>query len=90
MPRMAVGLGIPLKLLVGVISEGCLIKFLKGKLIRTDNDLPENLIADYTESPGEYLFASFLTNKEIRESDYKEGVQILNYRVDAFARLYQK
>jgi hypothetical protein len=37
----------PMQLLIGTISEGNLIKFLKGGFIKTDSDLPENLIAGY-------------------------------------------
>jgi hypothetical protein len=37
------------KILVGTILEGSLIKFLKGNFIKTDSDLPENLIAGYME-----------------------------------------
>ena len=38
-----------MKLLVGTISEDYLIKFLKGKFVLTDSDLPENLVAGYME-----------------------------------------
>lgn len=37
------------KILVGTILEGDLIKFLKGDFIKTDSDLPDNLIAGYME-----------------------------------------
>jgi len=37
----------PIKLLIGTISEGDVIKFLKGNLIKTDSDLPKNLVAGY-------------------------------------------
>jgi len=39
----------PMKILIGTISEGDLIKFLKGNFLKTDSDLPENLIAGYME-----------------------------------------
>ena len=39
----------PMQLLVGTILEGNLIKFLKGGFIKTDSDLPENLIAGYLQ-----------------------------------------
>jgi hypothetical protein len=39
----------PMQLLIGTISEGNLIKFLKGGFIKTDSDLPENLIAGYLQ-----------------------------------------
>lgn len=39
----------PMRLLVGTISAGDLIKFLKGNFIKTDSDLPENLIAGYLQ-----------------------------------------
>ena len=39
----------PMKILIGTISVGGLIKFLKGNFLKTDSDLPENLIAGYME-----------------------------------------
>ncbi|GJL78644.1 MAG: hypothetical protein NPINA01_16330 [Nitrospinaceae bacterium] len=39
----------PMQILVGTIPESDLIKFLKGKFIKTDSDLPDNLLAGYME-----------------------------------------
>lgn len=39
----------PMRLLVGTISEGDLIKYLKGGFIKTDSDLPANLITGYLQ-----------------------------------------
>ena len=37
----------PGNILIGTISEGRLIKFIKGNFAKTDSELPENLIAGY-------------------------------------------
>lgn len=39
----------PMQLLIGTISAGDLIRFLKGGSLKADSDLPENLIAGYLQ-----------------------------------------